>query len=143
MLIYTGEAFRQKLLQLLLPKNPAHLPAIWAFCQSSEFNEAVRRIDQALKVTNASLVKVPFDLDSWQKIAGTAGPLPEPYSNEPTQWLFKGDPMNSTEPLQVAVARLLGYHWPQQKSDNLDTYAVKGGIICLPPIAGEEERLSD
>ena len=135
--LYTGEAFDTNC-SPIIPKNSSHFSAIWAFCQSEEFNEAVRRIDQALKVTNASLVKVPFDLEHWQKVADEFGPLSEPYSNDPTQWLFGGYLVNSTEPLQVATARLLGYCWPQQKSDALDTLAARDGIVCLPPIAGEE-----
>ncbi len=141
--LYTGELFDNNC-AVIVPKNSKYLPAIWAYCRSPEFNTAVRRIDQKMNVTNATLVKVPFDLEYWQKVADAAGPLPEPYSNDPTQWLFKGNPVDSTEPLQVAVARLLGHRWPQQKSDNLHTYAAKGGIICLPSIAGEEwavERL--
>ena len=141
--LYTGELFDNNC-AVIVPKDSRYLAAIWTFCQSSKFNEAVRQIDQALKVTNASLVKVPFDLEKWQKIADASGPLPEPYSNDPTQWLFEGNPIESTQPLQVAVARLLGYCWPQQASDSLDNYAFKGGIICLPSIAGEEraaERL--
>lgn len=73
-----------------------------------------------------------------------AEPIPEPYSNNPTQWLFGGNPVDSTEPLQVAVARLLGYCWPKQKLDALDALIVKSGIICIPSVAGEEpavERL--
>ncbi len=138
--LYTGEAFDTNC-SPIIPNSQSLLPAIWAFCQSSEFNEAVRRIDQALKVTNATFIKVPFDLNRWQKKADAADPLPEPYSNDPTQWLFKGNPVDSTVPLQVAVARLLGYRWPQQKSDLLDNYAAKGGIICLPSIAGEERAV--
>ena len=138
--LYSTEIF-DKNVAVILPKDPEHLSAIWAYCLSPEFNAAVRRIDTSLKVTNASLVKVPFDYKRWQAAADAAGPLPEPYSNDPTQWLFKGNPIDSTEPLQVAVARLLGYRWPQQKSDNLDIYADKGGIICLPSIAGEERAV--
>ena len=87
-----------------------HLPAIWAFCSSPEFNTAVRQIDLAMKVTNATLVKVPLDLERWQSVAEARWPsgLPEPYSDDPVQWLFQGDPLNSTDPLQVAVVRLLG-----------------------------------
>jgi hypothetical protein len=125
----------------IIPKDPAHLPAIWAYCRSPEFNAAVRRIDNKMNVTNATLVKVPFDQEYWQKVADAAGPLQEPYSNDPTQWLFKSNPVDSIEPLQVAMAHLLGYRWPQQKSDNLDIYATKGGIICLPSIAGEERAV--
>ena len=135
--LYTGEAFDNNT-AVILPKDPNHLPAIWAFCQSPEYRIAVRRIDQKLGVTSATLVKVPFDLEYWQRAADVAGPLPTTYSNDPTQWLFNGHVVNSTEPLQVAVARLLGYNWPQQESDDLDTYAVKDSIVCLPPVAGEE-----
>ncbi len=82
----------------LVPADPAHLPAVWSFCLSPEFAKAVRRIDQALKVTNASLVKVPFDLGRWQRIAAEQYPLglPEPQTNYPTQWLFHGHPAGMT-----------------------------------------------
>ena len=134
--LYTGEAFDTNC-SPIIPKNPTHLAAIWAFCQSPQFNSAVRRIDQKMNVTNATLVKVPFDLERWQKVAEEAGPLPEPDSDEPTQWLFDGYPVDSTQPLQVAVARLLNYCWPQQKSDALGAFSAKDGIVCLPPVAGE------
>ena len=70
--------------------------------------------------------------------------MPEPYSDDPAQWLFEGHPAGSTAPLQVAVARLLGYRWPQQADDGLDALADGDGIVCLPPVAGEQpaaERL--
>ncbi len=124
---------------VVMPKDESHLPAIWAFCSSTEFPSAVRRIDQALKVTNASLVKVPFDLDHWQEVATEQYPngLPEPHSDDPTQWLFHGHPARSTSPLQVAAARLLGYRWPQNEADDIDRFADADGIVCLPPISGE------
>ena len=101
----------------VVPRNPEHLPAIWCFCSSPEYNEAVRQIDQALKVTNATLVKVPFDLAHWQQVAAERYPhgLPKPYSDDPTQWLFHGHPLPATDPLQVAVARLVGYRWPAEQ----------------------------
>ncbi|MCV4802643.1 hypothetical protein OFC41_28910, partial [Escherichia coli] len=73
----------------------------------------MRRIDQNLKVTNATLVKVPFDLAHWQQVAAEKYPngLPKPHSDNPTQWLFNGHPRGSEAPLQVAVARLVGYRW--------------------------------
>jgi len=136
--LYTGELFDNNT-AVILPKKPEYLPAIWAFCSSPAFNREVRKIDQALKVTNATLVKVPFDLEYWTKIAQERYPngLPEPSSNDPTQWLFKGHPVGSTAPLQVAVARLLGYRWPEQEPDGLDAYADPDGIVCLPAVAGE------
>ena len=35
------------------------------------------------------------------------------------------------------MARLLGYHWPQQTKDDLDGLADEDGIVCLPSVAGE------
>jgi hypothetical protein len=144
---------------------PAHelneLPAIWCFCSSREYAQAVRSIDQKMSVTNATLLKVPFDLDHWTQVAQERYPdgLPEPWSNDPTQWLFNGHPVGSTEPLHVAVARLLGYRWPAQQpsppaplpagegsqsDDGLDAFADRDGIVCLAAVAGEQpaaERL--
>jgi len=151
---YGKERFHQNV-ATIIPKDLAYLPAIWCFCSSPEYNEAVRRIDQKLNVTNATLVKVPFDLDYWTKVAAEKYPngLPKPYSNDPTQWIFHGHPGQSDEPLQVAVARLLGYRWPAeldpdmelsiearawvQKSESLLPLADDDGIVCLPPVRGE------
>ena len=71
-----------------------------------------------LNVTNATLVKVPFDLEHWTKVADELYPngLPEPYSNDPPSGCSRAI-RRSTEPLQVAVARLLGYRWPDQEPD--------------------------
>ncbi|HMD90772.1 MAG TPA: DNA methyltransferase [Anaerolineaceae bacterium] len=134
--LYTGQPTDTNM-AILLPRNTKYLNAIWAFCSSSEFNKAVRQIDRALKVTNGSLIKIPFDLKRWQKAAEEAGPLPKPFSDDPTQWLFEGHPCGSEVSLQVAVERLLGYRWPQNKPDNLNEFIDEGGIICLPAVAGE------
>ena len=124
---------------MVLPNDDEHLPAIWCFCSSPEYNEAVRQIDQKMNVTNATLVKVPFDLDHWTTVAGEEYPngLPEPYSNDPTQWIFHGHPCGSVAwddidkrtvcgtvradaaVLQVAVARLLGHRWPAEKDERM------------------------
>ena len=105
-----------------------------------EYNEVVRRIDQKLNVTNATLAKVPFDFDRWTKVAEKRYPngLPRPYSDDPTQWIFHGHPCGSvvwdetakwtahgrlrTDPtvLQVAVARLLGYRWPAEQDADME-----------------------
>jgi hypothetical protein len=140
---------------VIIPHNPAHLPAIWAFCSSPQFNEEVRKIDQALKVTNATLVKVPFDLAYWQKVAAEQYPdgLPQPYSEDPTQWLFHGHPQGSEAPLQVALARLLGYRWPAESDPDMelapearqkiaaiaafDALSDPDGIVCIPSVNGE------
>ena len=130
---YTGEKFDNNT-AVLGPVSNALLPAVWCFCSSAEYATSVREIDQKLNVTNATLVKVPFDLDHWKEVAADQYPrgLPEPYSDDPTQWIFHGDPCRSVvwngetkrtdhgpprtdaTVLQVAVARLLGYRWPAE-----------------------------
>ena len=136
---YKGEVFG-KSGATVVPDNPEHLPAIWCFCSSPEYNEAVRRIDQKLNVTNATLAKVPFDFDHWAKVANERYPsgFPLPYSDDPTQWIFHGHPCGSvvwdeTEKrtasgsirtdatvLQTAAARLLGYRWPAEHDSDMD-----------------------
>jgi hypothetical protein len=148
--LYSGEMYDQSS-AVIVPIDPSHLSAIWAFCSSDEFAPAVRIVDQALKVTNATLVKIPFEIDRWQAIADEKYPsgLPKPYSSDPTQWLFNGHPKDSDQPLQVAVARLVGNQWPRQTGasfpecpaidpDGLESYANTDGIVCLAPLAGEE-----
>src|SRR5262249_22540776 len=97
--------------------------------------------DKKVNVTNATFVKVPFDLARWQAVAAEHYPngVPEPHSDDPTQWLFKGDIAASTDPLQVAVARLLGYRWPGQskEGDAIDRLADKDGIVCIPAVRGK------
>lgn len=113
--LYNGDKFDTNV-AVVLPKDPSHLPAIWAYCSSADYVKAVRTINQTLNVTNASLVKVPFDLAHWETVAKERYPngLPEPESDDPTQWIFHGRPEHSTSPLQVATARLLGYRWPAE-----------------------------
>jgi Eco57I restriction-modification methylase len=135
--LYHGGLF-EKNAAVISPHSPQLVPAIFAYCSSPEFRRAVRQIDQKVAVTNRTLVKVPFDADRWRKAAEEAGPLPEPRSDDPTQWLFKGRPEASAAPLQVAVARLVGYRWPGQvPADDLEALADADGIVCLPSVAGE------
>ncbi len=134
----------------VVPKNVDTLSAIWAFCSSSEFNDSIRKIDQKVNVTNHTLLKVPFDLAHWQKVAAEKYPqgLPTPFSSDPTQWLFNGHPKGSDQPLHVAVSRLLDYLWPRQTGssfpdcpaldpNSLEALADRDGIVCLSATKGE------
>ncbi|CAN7144675.1 SAM-dependent DNA methyltransferase [Paraburkholderia hospita] len=146
----------------LVPREPEHLPAVWSFCTSPEYHEAVRKIDQKINVTNATLVKVPFDLGHWQRVAAQRYPngLPQPYSDDPTQWIFHGHPLPASGPVQVAVARLVGYRWPAETDVSMELadeahswitrcaqlaeHTDDDGIVCLPSVRGEppaHERL--
>lgn len=154
--LYTGEAFDGNV-SPIVPRMANAESAIWCLCAAGEYATAVRRIDQALKVTNASLVKVPFDLAHWQRVAAERYPngLPEPQSNDPTQWLFHGHPGHA-EPvsaIQVALARMLGYRWPPEldpemrlarearvwvdRCRELEGFVDRDGIVCLSALRGE------
>lgn len=160
--LYSGTQYDDNTV-VILPKYEKMLPAVWACCSSPDYNVEVRKIDRALKVRRA-LIEVPFDAAHWQKVAINNYPegLPEPESDDPTQWLFHGRPDEAREgtKLQVAVARLLGYRWPAElddrmrlskraralvkKCNELAKFADNDGIVCIPAVRGEEpaaERL--
>ncbi|ANQ69494.1 hypothetical protein [Rhodococcus sp. 008] len=138
--LYQGDAWDSNAAPII-PKDPSLLPAIWAFCTSGEFAMAVRAIDRSVKVMNNTLLKVPFDVARWTAIADQMFPdgLPTPRSLDATQWLFDGVVSESSEPLQVAAARLLGYRWPGQQPDNLDEFADNDGIASLQALPGEPD----
>jgi hypothetical protein len=185
--LFSGETY-EKAVAALIPKQSDILPAIWCFVRDPDFSRRVQQLDPRPIVANATLLKVPFDLEKWREVATEQYPngLPRPYSNDPTQWLFDGHPRGSADPnaavnrglnqplamsrgvrggmaehpLQVAVARLLGYRWPRQAGSSfMDCPAVPepdeidcsglvdiDGIVSLPALAGEADaatRLRD
>ncbi|ODY54466.1 restriction endonuclease subunit M [Vibrio parahaemolyticus] len=137
--LYTGELYDQSV-GVISPKNDDLLLPIWAYCSSQEYNFDVRKIDKNKKVTVATLIKTQFDLDYWKKVAEEKYPngLPQPYSDDPTQWIFHGHPCASViwddeskttaianmrqdeSVLQVAVARLVGYQWPAELDPDME-----------------------
>ena len=136
---------------VLIPFNSTHLPAVWVFCAVGALATGLRQFNQKLSIDNGYITKVPFDLAHWQAVAAEKYPggLPKPYSDDPTQWLFNGHPKGSTQPLHVAVARLIGYCWPRQTGssfpdcptlgpDGLESFADEDGIVCLPPLSREQ-----
>ncbi|MDO9252928.1 MAG: SAM-dependent DNA methyltransferase [Hydrogenophaga sp.] len=152
--LYEGTKFDNNT-SVLTPFDRGHLAALWCFCSSDEFGALVRQVDQSIKVTNSSLVKIPFDLAYWQRVAAERYPhgLPKPYSDDPTQWLFHGHPQPASDPLQVAIARLAGYRWPAEtdtameladeartwitRCEKLSEHTDDDGIVCLPSVRGE------
>lgn len=179
--LYTGEIFGENN-AVLLPYDTEHLQAIWAYATSGILIDEVRKINPSLAVKNGYLNKVPFDLEYWKMVAEKKYPkgLPKPFSDDPTQWIFHGHPCGSvvwdderkwtaigplrtdSAVLQVAVARLLGYHWPAEldaamelsdeararvkESEFLQPQADDDGIVCIPPVSGEmkaEDRLEN
>ena len=145
--VYSGQSFDTNV-AVILPHDTSLIPALWHFVTSDEFHDAVRALDRNLKVSCNTYVKVQFDEERWRAVAEAAGPLPKPFSSDPTQWLFNGHPKGSDNPLQVAVTRLLGYQWPRQtgssfpdcpalKPDGLEKLADTDGIVCIPSVRGE------
>jgi hypothetical protein len=152
--LYTGSFYDDNLV-CLIPKHESNILPIWAYCSSAAYNTDVRTYDKALKV-RAGLTRVPFDLEHWQKVAAEKYPngLPEPYSDDPTQWLFHGHPAKAEKgtPLHVALARLAGYQWPAETDTEMRLAPEarewiskaallppgdNDGILCLPAVAGE------
>ncbi len=137
--IYSGQAF-ENTTGVLVPVTPKLLPAVWTYCISDEYSKAIRKIDKKLAVTNGNLSKVPFDLDHWTKVAEEKYPngLPNPYTDDPTQWIFHGHPCGSViwdggqkltahgplrtdyTVLHVALVRLLGYRWPAELDASIE-----------------------
>lgn len=137
--IYTGQIFDMNT-GVVWPKKDEYLLPILAYCLSNEYSNEVRKIDQQLKLTTATLLKIPFNLEHWTNVAQEKYPngLPKPYSDDPTQWVFHGHPCGSVvwdeikkctiygqlrtdeTVLQVAVAHLLGYRWPAELDNTME-----------------------
>ncbi|MDZ4668550.1 MAG: type II restriction endonuclease subunit M [bacterium] len=153
--IYDGQFFDSNV-AVIIPKESENYLPIWAFCNSDIYNVEVRKIDKNKKVTNSTLIKIPFDIDHWQKVAAEKYPngLPKPYSDDPTQWLFHGHPIKTDNPLHVALARVMGYRWPAESDTEMELAdeakelieAVKAyddlsdddGIFCIPSVNAEQ-----
>ncbi len=108
--------------------------ALWCFARSGALARSIRVLNPSLAIDNGIVGSTPFDLERWKQVAAEEYPngLPEPYSDDPTQWIFHGHPCGSViwDPvakqtaegplrhdasvLQVAVARLCGYRWPAE-----------------------------
>jgi hypothetical protein len=159
---YYGEHFDNNVAVLFPKTSEALLPGLFAFLHDVQFHRTVRDLDQAIKVTNQTLLKVPFDVQRWSKAAASELPdgLPLPYSDDCTQWAFHGHPRAAASGLQVAIAHLLGYRWPAEsdpqmeladearswvsKAKALHRYDDEDGIVCVPSVRGERpahERL--
>lgn len=152
---YFGNKFDASV-SVIFSDSDEYLEALWCYCSSEDFYRNVRKLDKKRSVTNATLLKVPFDPALWQRVAVESYPkgLPRPYSEDPTQWIFHGHPKPSPDSLQVAAARLLGYQWPAEsdtemelsddardwivRSATLNPLADDDGIVCLSSLRGEK-----
>ena len=147
--MYWGAKF-DKSCVAIVPKNSSDLPALVAYGRSQLFRDEVRKLDKKPYVTTAVFGNVPFNPSATEALDQSSA---QPFSNDQTQWIFHGHPQPATDPLQVAVGRLLGYRWPAERdakmelSDEarvwvsrcaeLDPLCDDDGIVCLPAVRGE------
>jgi hypothetical protein len=147
--LYSGEQ-HDKSVAALIPESDDGIPALWCFVTNDEFATKVRQLDRKVIVANGTLVKVPYDAERWQKEASVRFPsgFAAPSSDDPTQWLFDGNPSHCRTPLHTAVARLVGYDWPRKRgasffdapplaADVTARHEENGGIVCLPALRGQ------
>jgi len=153
--LYDGEIFNDTSVPIL-PNDPKCLDALFAFCLDPEFTELVRNSTQSIQIRPGYFLNVPFDPARWQQVAAEKYPngLPEPYSDDPIQWLFHGHPRHATAgtELHVALARLSGYRWPAETDPEMRLSAEArariaeaaalpppdaDGLLALVPVLGE------
>ncbi|MEX2375649.1 MAG: DNA methyltransferase [Dehalococcoidia bacterium] len=156
--LYMGNTFDNNCFAFV-PVDPAHLPALYCFMRSEEFVDIARSLNQKNDISLGAVRATGFEIELWAERAERLFPngLPEPYSDDPTQWLFHGHPARaeSGTELHVALARLLGHRWPAEsdpemrlsdearalirRSAGLDAlgHPDDDGIVCLSPVRGE------
>jgi hypothetical protein len=159
----TGEIHAQNGVAVI-PNSDVDLKTLWVFCTSEYYRQEVRKLSKKILMPSSALWSVPCDVTYWKQIAAARFPdgLPDPESDDPTQWLFHGSPAASQWSLQVAAARLLGYRWPAEldskvelsqrasvllrQCENLIPMADDDGIVPIRSVRGETpaaERLLD
>lgn len=159
--LYCGQIFDNNT-KVITFDNERILAAFYCYVLSGKFYLNVRQLNQKLDVSKEAISKVPFDLDHWTQVAAEQYPhgLPDPYSDDPTQWIFHGHPCGSVvwddetktladgplrtdaTVLQVAVARLLGYRWPAELDSQMDLADLQRAWVrrcdALLPFADED-----
>ena len=137
--MFGGEVFGKSGASFIL-KCRKDLEPVFCFMENEEFDRKVRSVSSALYKSVGTYLKVPFNLERWQEVAAEKYPngLPEPFTDDPTQWIFHGHPCGSVvwneetkklkvgedrveaNVLHVAVARLLGYRWPSELDEKME-----------------------
>jgi len=161
--LYYGEPFDDNI-SILTPKKPEDLKAIYSFLNSEEFINKIKSFNQKLSIDNEYFAAVSINLNKWKEISSLQFPddLPKIIINFPDEYYFHGHPIKTENPLQVALARVLGYRWPAEIDAEMELAeearvlieAVKAfdhlsdedGIFCIPSVNAEQagaERLRD
>ncbi|MFL7009576.1 Eco57I restriction-modification methylase domain-containing protein [Enterovibrio norvegicus] len=137
---YFGEHFDNNVAVIYTEKGRTIDAGLYCYLSSDDFEKDVRKLDQAIKVTNKTFLKIAYNSEYWNEVSKKEFPngIVLPYSNNSTQWIFHGHPCASviwdeeskttTEAnlrqddtvLQVAAARLLGYQWPAELDPEME-----------------------
>lgn len=152
---YFGEKYDNNLIAIT-PKKDLNVKSLYNFIGSSEYKVAVRKLDQKLSLTNATVLKVNVELEKYNHLSD----FPQLCSDSIDQWPFHGHPIKTENPLQVSLARVIGYRWPAESDPKMELaeeardliVAVKAfdhlsdedGIFCIPSVNAEQsgaERL--
>lgn len=158
--IYSGDIYDSNCCAIV-PTSAENEALLWAFVSSEEFRSSVFTRNGNRKVEVGTFLATPVDLEKWRKVAERDYPsgLPEPFSDDPTQWLFHGHPAQAETgtQLHVALGRLAGYRWPAETDPNMRLSAnsrdwvAKAAVLPAPdadgilPLAavGSERPLAD
>lgn len=156
--LYMGGYFDENTVALC--SNPEHYKTLWSLAKTEDYNNKIRSFDNSLKV-RGSLTKCKINIENWGKKAQHDYPrgLPEPYSDDPTQWIFHGHPCGSVvwdeeskwtahgalrtddTVLQVAVARLLDYCWPAELDSEMElAEEQREWVQCCEALLGHADR---
>jgi len=154
--VYTGERYDTNCCAIV-PHIESDLAPLWAYCSSSDFQREVRSNNNNMKIEVGTILNTKIDMGKWREVAAKRflEGVPEPYSDDVTQWLFHGHPAKADKGsgLHVALARLCGYRWPAETDEDMRLAAEarhcitsamtlpsadNDGLLALPAVAGEK-----
>jgi hypothetical protein len=151
---YEGHFFDKSCVALIPQERKQYLP-ISLYAQSSEFSKNARELDPRLAMATSVFEKMPFDKERWQEAASSenVNDYHQSFTDDPTQWLYNGNPKVGSHSLHVCVLRLLGFRYPAEYDDRLKASKApsagenthisisnivdEDGIVCIPPVNGE------
>ncbi|MET9326724.1 hypothetical protein [Tsukamurella sp. NPDC003166] len=132
---YLGSFFDQSV-AVLIPRKDDAYGELLRFATSPDFAISVRSVDRKVNVTPAALGRATIDIEG---VKAAELSLTTRGEQDVTQWVFSGSPKETRSSLQVAVARILGYRWPDGDVDNFDDFVDSDGIAALCPLPGEPD----
>lgn len=121
--VIKGPYPHEKTTVAIVPRDKHNITALLCYLLDDEYSKNIRKINRKVAVSTGSIASVPFDKERWKEVAASRFPdgMPEPFSSDPTNWLFHGHPANAKQfsVLNVALARLCGYRWPAETDSDM------------------------